>query len=66
MKHTLLLSGEGADEELGGYLYFHKAPNPTEFHEECVRKLQDLYKYDCLVSILCGCVCEWVQVHVNE
>ena len=46
--HTHTHTGEGADEELGGYLYFHKAPNPTEFHEECVRKLQDLYKYDCL------------------
>eukprot|EP00802_Teleaulax_amphioxeia_P000911 Tamp_00912.p1 GENE.Tamp_00912~~Tamp_00912.p1 ORF type:complete len:630 (+),score=163.58 Tamp_00912:330-2219(+) len=44
----MVLSGEGADEELGGYLYFHKAPNPKEFHEECVRKIQDLYKYDCL------------------
>ena len=44
----MVLSGEGADEELGGYLYFHKAPNATEFGDECVRKLQDLYKYDCL------------------
>ena len=44
----MVLSGEGADEELGGYLYFHKAPNAQEFHEECVRKLQGLYLYDCL------------------
>jgi len=44
----MLLSGEGADEIFGGYLYFHKAPNATEFHEETVRKLQQLHKYDCL------------------
>ena len=44
----MVLSGEGADEIFGGYLYFHKAPNAKEFHEENVRKLNDLYKYDCL------------------
>ena len=44
----MVLSGEGADEVFGGYLYFHKAPNPREFHEETVRKLDFLYKYDCL------------------
>jgi len=44
----MVLSGEGADEELGGYLYFHKAPNAQEFHEECVRKIQALYNFDCL------------------
>ena len=44
----MVLSGEGADEIFGGYLYFHKAPNAQEFHEENVRKLQTLYKYDCL------------------
>ena len=44
----MVMSGEGADEALGGYLYFHKAPNGTELHEECVRKIGDLYKYDCL------------------
>ena len=43
-----VLSGEGADEVFGGYLYFHKAPNAREFHEETVRKLDLLYKYDCL------------------
>lgn len=32
----------------GGYLYFHKAPNKVEFHQECIRKIQDLYKYDLL------------------
>jgi asparagine synthase (glutamine-hydrolysing) len=44
----MVLSGEGADEVFGGYLYFHKAPNAREFHEETVRKLDLLYKYDCL------------------
>jgi asparagine synthase (glutamine-hydrolysing) len=44
----MVMSGEGADEALGGYLYFHKAPNGTELHEECVRKINDLYMYDCL------------------
>ncbi len=44
----MVLSGEGADEIFGGYLYFHKAPNAKEFHEETVRKLSKLYMYDCL------------------
>jgi asparagine synthase (glutamine-hydrolysing) len=44
----MVLSGEGADELLGGYLYFHKAPNAKEFHEETVRKLEKLHQYDCL------------------
>ena len=44
----MVLSGEGADEIFGGYLYFHKAPNAREFHEETVRKLSKLYLYDCL------------------
>jgi asparagine synthase (glutamine-hydrolysing) len=44
----MILSGEGADEIFGGYLYFHKAPNPTEFHEELVRKISMLHLYDCL------------------
>lgn len=44
----MVLSGEGADEVFGGYLYFHKAPNPRAFHEETVRKLSKLYLYDCL------------------
>jgi asparagine synthase (glutamine-hydrolysing) len=44
----MILSGEGSDEIFGGYLYFHKAPNPTEFHEELVRKLSMLHLYDCL------------------
>lgn len=44
----MVLSGEGADEIFGGYLYFHKAPSAREFHEETVRKLSKLYMYDCL------------------
>jgi len=44
----MVLSGEGADEIFGGYLYFHKAPNAEAFHEETVRKLNKLHLYDCL------------------
>ncbi|MCY4560978.1 MAG: asparagine synthase B [Flavobacteriaceae bacterium] len=44
----MVLSGEGADEIFGGYLYFHLAPDAREFHEETVRKIQKLYQYDCL------------------
>ena len=44
----MVLSGEGADEVFGGYLYFHKAPTPQAFHEETVRKLSKLHMYDCL------------------
>ncbi|MFA0568656.1 asparagine synthase B [Vibrio kagoshimensis] len=43
----MVLSGEGADEIFGGYLYFHKAPNAQEFHEETVRKLLALNMFDC-------------------
>ena len=44
----MVLSGEGADEIFGGYLYFHKAPDAKDFHDETVRKLGKLYLYDCL------------------
>lgn len=44
----MVLSGEGADEIFGGYLYFHKAPNAEELHKETVRKLSKLHMYDCL------------------
>ncbi len=44
----MVLSGEGADEIFGGYLYFHKAPSAQAFHEETVEKLSKLYQYDCL------------------
>lgn len=44
----MVLSGEGADEVFGGYLYFHKAPNAQAFHEETIRKLSKLHLYDCL------------------
>ena len=42
------LQGEGADEIFGGYLYFHKAPNAKEFHQECVDKVLGLHQFDCL------------------
>ena len=44
----MVMSGEGADETLAGYLYFHKAPNGKALHEECARKIGDLHLYDCL------------------
>lgn len=44
----MVLSGEGSDEVFGGYLYFHKAPDAREFHDETVRKLDALHNYDCL------------------
>ena len=44
----MVLSGEGADEILGGYLYFHNAPNADEFHNECVKRVSNLHHFDCL------------------
>ena len=44
----MVLSGEGADEIFGGYLYFHNAPNATEFHKECINRVNNLHKFDCL------------------
>ena len=44
----MVLSGEGSDEVFGGYLYFHKAPDAREFHDELVRKIDTLHQYDCL------------------
>ncbi len=44
----MVLTGEGADEIFGGYLYFHKAPDPRAFHEETLRKISKLHLYDCL------------------
>ncbi|MBN2274874.1 MAG: asparagine synthase B [Bacteroidales bacterium] len=44
----MVLTGEGADEIFGGYLYFHKAPDAKAFHEETLRKLSKLHLYDCL------------------
>ncbi|CAN0902172.1 Asparagine synthetase [glutamine-hydrolyzing] 1 [Linum grandiflorum] len=44
----MVISGEGADEVFGGYLYFHKAPNKDEFHRETCRKIKALHQYDCL------------------
>jgi len=44
----MVFTGEGADEVFGGYLYFHKAPNPVEFFAETARKVQALNHYDCL------------------
>ena len=44
----MVLSGEGADEVFGGYLYFHQAPNNEEFHNECLKRVENLHHFDCL------------------
>ena len=52
----MVMSGEGADEMFGGYLYFHKAPNAVEFHEENVAKLLDLCANPLIPTHLCHAV----------
>ena len=44
----MVLSGEGADEVFGGYLYFHQAPTDEEFHNECISRVENLHHFDCL------------------
>ncbi|KAF5096180.1 hypothetical protein D0Z03_001671 [Geotrichum reessii] len=44
----MVLSGEGSDEIFGGYLYFGAAPNPADFHTECVKRVKNLHYADCL------------------
>ena len=44
----MVLSGEGADEIFGGYLYFHKAPTPIDFNAECYKRVLELHHFDCL------------------
>ena len=46
----VVFNGDGADELMGGYLYFHKAPSATHFDMECKRLLTDISRYDVLRS----------------
>lgn len=49
----MVLSGEGSDEIFGGYLYFHAAPDAASFHQECVMRVKNLHKADCLRANKC-------------
>jgi asparagine synthase (glutamine-hydrolysing) len=49
----MVLSGEGSDEIFGGYLYFHAAPTPEIFHQECVKRVKNLHVSDCLRANKC-------------
>ena len=51
----MVLSGEGSDEIFGGYLYFHAAPTPEIFHQECVKRVKSLHVSDCLRANKCEC-----------
>jgi len=44
----VVLSGEGADEASGSYLYFHNAPDSDSFQEECIRLIKDVQYFDAL------------------
>lgn len=44
----VVLSGEGADEVFGGYLYFHNAPSAEDFTKETIRRVGLLSTADCL------------------
>ena len=48
--YRVVLSGEGSDELLGGYLYFHYAPSVQDFFEENSRRLKLLHQFDVLRS----------------